>query len=103
MIRQETEKRPFAFHLPYSVISTFAFLLVMMFLQPLHAVEDGPALKVDASTGRHPISPNIYGINFAEEVSGRTLFVLRRPAASAPSKAPAPGVDTNPAPAEVEQ
>ena len=38
---------------------------------------------------------------FDEEVSGRTLFVLTRPGATA-SKAPGPAVNTNPAPDEVE-
>jgi hypothetical protein len=27
----------------------------------------GPALQINAAAGRHPISPYIYGINFAEE------------------------------------
>ena len=43
------------------------------------------------------------GVEFNEEVSGRTLFLLTRPGASGASKAPAPKVDTNRAPTKVEQ
>jgi hypothetical protein len=43
------------------------------------------------------------GVEFNEEVSGRALFLLTRPGASAAAKAPAPEADTNPAPAEVPQ
>ncbi len=43
------------------------------------------------------------GAGFDEEVSGRTLFLLTRPGASPAAKAPAPKVDTNPAPTEVQQ
>jgi hypothetical protein len=40
---------------------------------------------------------------FAEEISGRALFLLTIPGASAASKPPAPELDTNPAPTEVQQ
>jgi len=43
------------------------------------------------------------GLEFDEEVSGRTLFLLTRPGAGAAAKAPAPEADTNPAPNEVQQ
>ncbi len=43
------------------------------------------------------------GVAFDEEVSGRALFLLTRPGASAAVKAPAPEPDTNPAPTEVQQ
>ncbi|SBT44864.1 glycoside hydrolase family 44 protein [Micromonospora auratinigra] len=33
----------------------------------------GPALAVDATTGRHPISPYVYGMNFADEALARDL------------------------------
>ena len=33
----------------------------------LAAAVDGPHLRVDASRGRHPISPDIYGINDYED------------------------------------
>ncbi|GHJ26065.1 endoglucanase [Streptomyces hygroscopicus subsp. sporocinereus] len=37
------------------------------------AAADGPALTVDATTGRHAIDPHIYGINFADESLAREL------------------------------
>jgi len=43
------------------------------------------------------------GLEFDEEVSGRTLFLLTRPGAGAAAKAPAPEADTNHAPNEVQQ
>ena len=43
------------------------------------------------------------GVEFDEEVSGRALFLLTRPGASAAAKAPVPEVDTSPAPTEVPQ
>ncbi|MEV1144673.1 glycoside hydrolase family 44 protein [Micromonospora sp. NPDC049799] len=33
----------------------------------------GPALAVDATTGRHPISPYVYGMNFADEDLARDV------------------------------
>ncbi|WP_405735531.1 cellulose binding domain-containing protein [Streptomyces sp. NBC_01537] len=39
--------------------------------QPLAA--DGPAITVDATTARHAIDPNIYGINFADEALAADL------------------------------
>jgi hypothetical protein len=35
--------------------------------------DPGPALKVDAGSGRHAISPNIYGLNFADPALAREL------------------------------
>jgi len=43
------------------------------------------------------------GTEFDEEVSGRALFLLTRPGASAAAKAAVPDVDTSPAPTEVQQ
>ncbi len=43
------------------------------------------------------------GVEFDEEVSGRALFLLTRPGASAAAKAPVPEIDTSPAPTEVPQ
>jgi hypothetical protein len=43
------------------------------------------------------------GVEFDEEISGRALFLLTRPGASTAAKAPAPEVDTKPAPNEVQQ
>jgi hypothetical protein len=43
------------------------------------------------------------GAEFDEEISGRVLFLLTRPGASAAAKAPNPEVYTNPALTEVQQ
>ena len=59
------------------------------FLPPEHQVE-GIRLALQGSSSA-----------FDEEVSGRTLFILTRPGATA-SKAPAPEVNTNRVPDEVE-
>ncbi|MFC4145906.1 glycoside hydrolase family 44 protein [Micromonospora mangrovi] len=40
---------------------------------PALAADPGPALTVDATTGRHPISPYVYGMNFADEALARDL------------------------------
>jgi hypothetical protein len=40
---------------------------------PSPAAETGPNLRVDATAGRHPISPYIYGINYAEESLAQEL------------------------------
>jgi hypothetical protein len=38
--------------------------LIVLGAMALTALADGPALHVDAAANRHPISPDIYGINF---------------------------------------
>ncbi len=67
-------------------------------------------LQVNCAIGKVPPEHPVEGIRLAfegssfefdEEVSGRTLFVLTRPGATAASKAPAPEVDTS-RPDEVE-
>ena len=67
-------------------------------------------LQVNCARGNVPPEHPVEGIRLAlqgsssafdEEVSGRTLFVLMRPGATA-SKVPTPAVDTNRAPDEVE-
>ncbi len=40
---------------------------------PPSASVDGPALSVDAALGRHPISPDIYGMNYADEALAAEL------------------------------
>ncbi|SCF41127.1 glycoside hydrolase family 44 protein [Micromonospora mirobrigensis] len=40
---------------------------------PAQAATAGPALAVDATAGRHPISPYIYGMNFADEALARDI------------------------------
>lgn len=68
-------------------------------------------LQVNCAIGKVPPEHQVEGIRLAfegggvefdEEVSGRTLFLLTRPGASAASKPPAPEVDTSLAPAEVQ-
>ncbi|HEX7974601.1 MAG TPA: glycoside hydrolase family 44 protein [Anaerolineales bacterium] len=39
----------------------------------LPAAATGPGLSVDAAAGRHPISPDIYGMNFADEDLAKEL------------------------------
>jgi hypothetical protein len=69
-------------------------------------------LQVNCALGKVPPEHQVEGIRlafqgggveFAEEVSGRALFLLTRPGASAAAKAPPPEVDTNPAPTELQQ
>jgi uncharacterized repeat protein (TIGR02543 family) len=42
-------------------------------LPPPPALQPGPVLSVDVSAGVHPISPYIYGMNFASEAMAATL------------------------------
>jgi hypothetical protein len=81
-------------------------------LLPVWGLSKSATLQVNCAIGKVPPERQVEGIRLAfegggvefnEEVSGRTLFVLTRPAANAAPKAPAPEVDTNPAPAEVER
>jgi len=69
-------------------------------------------LQVNCALGKVPAEHQVEGIRLAfeggrvefdEEVGGRALFLLTRPAATAASKAPAPEVDANPAPTEVQK
>ena len=39
----------------------------------------GPALPVDASAARHPISPNIYGLNRADPAVATEMVTKPRP------------------------
>ena len=68
-------------------------------------------LQVNCAIGKVPPEHSVEGIRLAfeesglefdQEVAGRTLFVLTRPAATAASKAPAPEADANHAPDQVE-
>src|SRR5689334_21616320 len=47
------------------VTVTATLVIVAMFARAAAAA--GPALAVDASADLHPISPDIYGMNFADE------------------------------------
>jgi hypothetical protein len=69
-------------------------------------------LQVNCALGKVPPEHQVEGIRLAfegsgvefdEEVSGRTLFLMTRPGASAAARAPVPEADTNPAPTEAPQ
>ncbi|MBZ5544149.1 MAG: hypothetical protein LAO07_10785 [Acidobacteriia bacterium] len=81
-------------------------------LLPIVGLPKNATLQVNCALGKVPDERQVEGIRlafegggveFAEEVSGRTLFVLTRSGASAAAKAPAPEAKTNLAPAEVQQ
>jgi hypothetical protein len=81
-------------------------------LLPVLGFVRNATLQVNCALGKVPDERPTEGIRLAfegrsvefdEEVSGRTLFLLTRPEASAAAKAPTPEVDTNPAPNEVQQ
>ena len=81
-------------------------------LLPVLGFAKNATLQVNCALGKVPDEHPTEGIRlaferggteYAEEVSGRALFLLTRPRASAAAKAPVPKVDTNPAPNEVHQ
>ncbi|MGB7589608.1 MAG: hypothetical protein WCD04_21630 [Terriglobia bacterium] len=81
-------------------------------LLPLRGLSKNATLQVNCAIAKVPPEHPVEGIRLAfegggvefdEEVSGRALFLLTRPGASAASKAPAPEADTNPAPTEAPQ
>jgi hypothetical protein len=81
-------------------------------LLPVRGVSRTATLQVNCALGKVPPEHQVEGIRLAfegggaefdEEISGRTLFLLARPGATAAAKAPAPEIDTNPAPAEAPQ
>ena len=80
-------------------------------LIPVLGFAKNATLQVNCALGKVPPEHQVEGIRLAferggefdQELGGRTLFLLTRPGASPAAKAPAPGADTNPAPAEVPQ
>jgi len=81
-------------------------------LLPALGLAKNATLQVNCALGKVPDEHATEGIRLAfegrgaefdEEVSGRALFLLTRPGASAAAKAPVPEVDTNPVPTEVQQ
>jgi hypothetical protein len=81
-------------------------------LLPVRGLAKNATIEVNCALGKVPPEHQVEGIRLAfegggvefdEEVSGRALFLLTRPGASAAAKAPAPEVDANPAPTEVQQ
>ena len=56
--------------------SAFALALVVLIAQPASAITHaGPALSVDVSANRKPISPLIYGTNYADEALANEVDV----------------------------
>jgi Glycoside hydrolase family 44 len=47
--------------------------LTLLLVAPVSAQPTGPALSIDVNIGRRPISPDIYGINFADESFAREI------------------------------
>jgi hypothetical protein len=81
-------------------------------LMPVSGLAKNATLQVNCALGKVPDEHQVEGIRLAferggteydEEVSGRVLFLLTRPGASAAAKAPNPEVDTKPAPTGVRQ
>ena len=79
---------------------------------PMWGISKTAVLQVNCALGKVPSEHQVEGrrlafegsrVEFDEEVSGRTLFLLTRPGASAASKAPVPEVDTKPSPTDVQQ
>jgi hypothetical protein len=99
--------RMFSGSMPAGGLAVFRIRLL-----PVWGLSKNATLQVNCAIGKVPPEHQVEGIRLAfegggaefdEEVSGRSLFVLTRPGASAAAKAPAPEVDANPAPAEVQQ
>ncbi|GAB3894159.1 hypothetical protein GCM10027612_44860 [Microbispora bryophytorum subsp. camponoti] len=59
--------------LPIALTAAIALSIGAAGQLPAIAAADGPALTVDTTTGRHPISPYIYGMNFADEALAKEL------------------------------
>jgi hypothetical protein len=81
-------------------------------LLPVLGFAKNVLLQVNCTLGKVPPEHQVEGIRLAleggggkfdQELGGRTLFLLTRPGASTAAKAPAPEVDTNPAPTEVQR
>jgi hypothetical protein len=81
-------------------------------LLPVRGLAKNAMLQVNCAIGKVPPEHQVEGVRLAfegggaefnEEVSGRALFLLTRPAAGPASKAPPPEGDTNLAPTEVQQ
>jgi hypothetical protein len=81
-------------------------------LLPALGIARSATLQVNCTLGKvpdqHPtegirLSFERSGTEFDEEISGRALFLLTFPAASAAEKAPAPEPDTTPWPTEIQQ
>ena len=99
--------RMFSGSMPAGGLAVFRIRLL-----PVRGLSKNATLEVNCALGKVPPERQVEGIRLAferggaefdEEISGGTLFLLTRPGASAAAEAPAPKVDTNPAPTEVQQ
>jgi hypothetical protein len=81
-------------------------------LLPMSGFARNATLQVNCALGKVPPERSVEGIRLAyekggtefdEEISGRAMFLLTRPGASAAAKAPAPEPETNPVPTEAQR
>ena len=81
-------------------------------LLPVLGLAKNATLQVNCTLGEVPPEHQVEGVRLAfegggvefdEEISGRALFLLTRPGASAAARAPVPEGDTKPAPTEAQQ
>jgi hypothetical protein len=81
-------------------------------LVPVWGLAKNATLEVNCALGKVPSERPVEGIRltiekggaeYDEEISGRAMFLLTRPGATAAAKAPAPEAETNSAPAEGQQ
>jgi hypothetical protein len=81
-------------------------------LLPVWGLSKTATLEVNCAIGKVPpehqvegirLAFEVGGLEFNEEVSGHTLFLLTRPGATAAAKAPAPEAETNSAPNEIQR
>jgi len=80
-------------------------------LMPVSGFAKNATLQVNCASGHVPPEHQVEGIRLAfeggsvefdEEISGRAMFLMTKPGVSAAAKAPAPEVDTKPAPTGVQ-
>jgi len=97
--------RMFSGSMPAGGLAVFRIRLL-----PMRGVSRTATLEVNCALGKVPderltegirLAFEAGGVEFAEEVSGRTVFLLTRPAASTTPEAPPREVNANPTPAEV--
>ncbi len=81
-------------------------------LLPVLGLAKNATLQINCALGKIPPEHQVEGIRLAlqgggaefdEEINGRTLFLLTKPGATTASKAPAPEVDANLTPPEVQK
>jgi len=96
----------------YGSMPSGGLALIRIRLLPMWGPSRNAVLQVNCALGKVPPEHQVEGVRltferggveFDQEISGRALFLLTRPGASTAAKAPAPEVDTNPAPNEVQQ